>query len=422
MLQHSIRGRILIFGVGCGLLSSIGICLAASAFAAGPVGLHPALIFSGVACSLLALLLMALLLVRTALTVARGERARHIVEERAQAVDLLLDFSQTIQGAAQTDQILATLGQALRKALSLAGVVILAHEPDGIPSTCLKSVVPADLVNATSACVEFDPAMCPCMRQKQSRLFVADGSPVRCSVDAMLKLAATHPAFCVPMQVGPKVQVAVHLLLPPTESWTDAARQLAQTYVNTAQSTMISLHLLSDAEQRSMTDPLTGLYNRRSMEQLLQREVALSDRYQHPLSLVMIDLDRFKLVNDDHGHAAGDHLLRSFADCVRMTLRKTDLAFRYGGDEFVVVLPQTPISQAQQVVHKLRQAFASVDFSSAIARMEQQPTLSIGLVERSVAHHLLTLQSLLAAADQALYEAKQDNRNCVHVYQPPRAA
>jgi len=171
-----------------------------------------------------------------------------------------------------------------------------------------------------------------------------------------------------------------------------------------------------------MTDPLTGLYNRRSMESLMEREVALAERHQRPLSLVMIDLDKFKEVNDAHGHAAGDHLLRSFADCVRITLRKTDLAFRYGGDEFAIALPQTPIGQAQQVVQKLRQAFAAVDFSSAIARLDHQPTLSIGLAERNAAWNLLTLSSLISAADQALYDAKAANRNCVRTYTPPKAA
>jgi diguanylate cyclase (GGDEF)-like protein len=182
------------------------------------------------------------------------------------------------------------------------------------------------------------------------------------------------------------------------------------------------LHLLAEAEKQSMTDALTGLFNRRSLDQLMSREVALAERHQQPLSIVMIDMDYFKQVNDAHGHAAGDHLLRAFADCVRMTLRKTDLAFRYGGDEFVIALPQTSIAQAQQVVQKLRQAFASVDFSSAIARLEQQPTLSIGLAERSAAQNVLTLPSLLSAADQALYEAKSGSRNCVRVYQPPKAA
>jgi diguanylate cyclase (GGDEF)-like protein len=136
----------------------------------------------------------------------------------------------------------------------------------------------------------------------------------------------------------------------------------------------------------------------------------------------MIDLDHFKEINDTHGHAAGDHMLRSFADCVRITLRKTDLAFRYGGDEFVIALPQTPLFQAQQVVQKLRQAFLTVDFSHAITHLEQHPTLSIGVAERNKATNILSLSNLLGAADQALYAAKNSSRNCIRVYEPPQAA
>jgi diguanylate cyclase (GGDEF)-like protein len=136
----------------------------------------------------------------------------------------------------------------------------------------------------------------------------------------------------------------------------------------------------------------------------------------------MIDMDKFKEINDAHGHAAGDYMLKAFADCVRITLRRTDLAFRFGGDEFAIALPQTPLHQAQQVVQKLRQAFAAVDFSDAIAHLEQQPTLSIGVAERSKATNLLTLSSLLAAADSALYDAKNSSRNCIRVFQPPQAA
>jgi diguanylate cyclase (GGDEF)-like protein len=158
------------------------------------------------------------------------------------------------------------------------------------------------------------------------------------------------------------------------------------------------------------------------MEQLMQREVALAERHSLPLSLVMLDLDKFKAINDTHGHAAGDHMLRAFADCVRITLRKTDLAFRYGGDEFVIALPQTSIHQTQQVVQKLRQAFSAVDFSDAIAHLQTQPTLSIGLAERSAATNVLTLAQLLTAADSALYEAKKNDRDCICVYAPPQAA
>jgi diguanylate cyclase (GGDEF)-like protein len=140
------------------------------------------------------------------------------------------------------------------------------------------------------------------------------------------------------------------------------------------------------------------------------------------MSLVMIDLDKFKEINDAHGHAAGDHMLRAFADCVRITLRKTDLAFRYGGDEFVIALTQTTAEQARAVVQKLKQAFGSVDFSDAIAHLDRQPTLSIGVAERNPRENLVTLEGLLAASDSALYDAKKSDRDCIKIYSSSVAA
>jgi diguanylate cyclase (GGDEF)-like protein len=352
------------------------------------------------------------------------DAAQTKLAQRTQTVDRLLDFSQTIQGAGKSEQIFETLSFYLRTELSLAGIVMLAQEPDTVPATTIKASWPEKLLRVDSHASELETALCPCLRQNLPRHFKPDGSPVRCAIDNILSLPASHPAYCIPFNLGRGTQVLVHMLLPVDETWTEARRQLAHTYVNTAHSALMSLHMLSEAEKQSMTDALTGLYNRRSMEQLMQREVALSERHGHPLSLVMIDMDKFKEINDAHGHAAGDYMLKAFADCVRITLRKTDLAFRYGGDEFVIALPQTHVAQAQQVVQKLRQAYASVDFADAIANLEHQPTLSIGLAERSKTTNLLTLSAVLGAADQALYDAKANNRNCVKVYQaaPPQQA
>jgi diguanylate cyclase (GGDEF)-like protein len=347
--------------------------------------------------------------------------ARAALADRTATVDRLLDFSQTIQGAGKPDQVFATLSYFLRTELDLSGLAILTTEAEATPAVQLRAAWPEDFVSLYPLS-ELDTATCPCLRQNLPRSFRPEGSPVRCAIDSCLKLPATYPAYCIPFTIGRKMQAVVHMLLPPGTTWSENRRQLAQTYVNSAQSVLTTLHLLAEAEKQSMTDALTGLYNRRSMEQLLQREVALCDRHNHALSLVMIDLDHFKEINDAHGHAAGDHMLRSFADCVRITLRKTDLAFRYGGDEFVIVLPQTPLHQAQQVVQKLRQAFLSVDFSQAITHLDTHPTLSIGVAERSKEGNILTLAALLAAADQALYSAKNSTRNCIRVFEPPQAA
>jgi diguanylate cyclase (GGDEF)-like protein len=347
------------------------------------------------------------------------ELAKGSLAARTQLVNRLLEFSQSIQAAGKAEQVFATLAHFLQVELNLAGLTILSHEADSMPAIQVRAVHPPTLISAERPVGEMETALCPCLRQHLPRHFRADGSPVRCALDSSLTLGADHAAYCIPFTIGGKTQSVVHMLLSPGQVWSEELTQLAQTYVNTAQSALISLHLLAEAEKQSMTDPLTGLYNRRSLDSLLQREVALAERHHTALSLVMLDMDKFKQVNDTYGHAAGDYMLKAFADCVRITLRKTDLAFRYGGDEFVIALPQTPLAQAQQVVQKLRQAFASVDFSDAIAKLEHHPTLSIGVAERSAANNVLTLPSLITAADQALYDAKSSNRNCIKVYQAP---
>jgi diguanylate cyclase (GGDEF)-like protein len=355
-----------------------------------------------------------------------------VLQERAQTVNRLLDFSQTIQGAGKSEQVFSTLAHYLRNELGLSGVAILTSDSETLPSTQVKAAWPDDLMGCppgpaspavpTAGAGEIDLSVCPCLRQNLPRLFTPGGSPVRCAIDGCLKLPVSHPAYCVPFNIGRNIQATVHMLLSPGRSWDERRQQLGQAYVNCAQAALSTLHLLKEAEKQSMTDSLTGLYNRRSLDQLMEREVALSERHGLPLSVVMIDLDHFKGINDTHGHAAGDHMLKAFADCVRITLRKTDLAFRYGGDEFVIALPQTAMIQAKQVVQKVRQAFSTVDFSDAIANLAHNPTLSIGLAERSKTTNVLTLAQLLAAADQALYAAKTASRNCIRVYEPPQAA
>jgi diguanylate cyclase (GGDEF)-like protein len=309
-----------------------------------------------------------------------------------------------------------------RTELNLPSLTILTHDPEAVPATQVVARWPQAAALDREAMAEIDSSACPCLRQNLPWQFQPGNAPMRCGVEAVLELPPSQPAYCIPFSIGRKMRVVVHMLMEQGQQWTEHRRQIAQAYINSAQAAVSALDLLTEAERQSMTDGLTGLYNRRSLDRLLMREAALSERHGHALAVVMVDLDGFKKINDLHGHAAGDHVLRAFADCVRITLRKTDLAFRYGGDEFVVGLPQTTLAQAQQVMQKLRQAFASVDFSDAITNLGDQPTLSMGIVERSAALNVLTMSQLLSAADQALYAAKSGTRDCIRVYEPPKAA
>jgi diguanylate cyclase (GGDEF)-like protein len=161
----------------------------------------------------------------------------------------------------------------------------------------------------------------------------------------------------------------------------------------------------------AMQDDLTGLNNRRSIQQVLTQQIALARRSQRSLALLLIDIDHFKQINDTHGHLSGDKALRDVAVCLRERLRAQDMVGRWGGEEFIAILPDTDAVGAQALAEALRVATEQASFSS----INDHPipmTISIGL-------HVLELSSgnqrddMIGAADRALYQAKQNGRNRV---------
>ena len=160
---------------------------------------------------------------------------------------------------------------------------------------------------------------------------------------------------------------------------------------------------------QSTRDPLTGLANRGSALAELQNRFGLSLRYDRPLSLVVCDLDHFKRVNDTHGHGAGDFVLHLFGERVMANLREADLAGRIGGEEFLMVLPETDLSGARPFAERLRKAIASVPIPWPSGGISL--TCSLGIAERTPAE--LEAGQLLARADAALYRAKAGGRDRV---------
>lgn len=163
-----------------------------------------------------------------------------------------------------------------------------------------------------------------------------------------------------------------------------------------------------ELERLAATDMLTGLNNRRQFMHNATSEVARSQRYSRPITVALADLDHFKRINDQHGHAAGDIALKAFADLVRSTLRHADVAGRYGGEEFAFVFPETTPEEAAVLSNRLRARLDALVIAlpdGASLRM----TLSIGLADASV----LSLEEALSLADQALYDAKSSGRNAV---------
>ena len=163
--------------------------------------------------------------------------------------------------------------------------------------------------------------------------------------------------------------------------------------------------------EMAITDALTGLHNRRYMESHLSTLVEQAASRGKPLTVLVLDIDYFKSVNDTHGHDAGDEVLREFSQRLKKSIRGIDLACRYGGEEFVVVMPETDMAVATMVAERLRRRIASEPFPISQGANAVEVTISIGLAARhSVSDNAA---NILKRADQALYRAKRDGRNRV---------
>lgn len=172
-----------------------------------------------------------------------------------------------------------------------------------------------------------------------------------------------------------------------------------------------------ELHQLSVTDHLTQLYNRHYMQDILQREFARAKRYRNKLSCLIIDIDHFKEVNDKYGHLQGDYVLRELAGLIRNTSREVDIPCRYGGEEFLLLLPETDRRGAECLADRLRSAAETMTIfraDSAELLPELKISVSVGLSSYPDPRIRRDLD-MVALADEALYSAKEQGRNCVMV-------
>jgi two-component system cell cycle response regulator len=169
------------------------------------------------------------------------------------------------------------------------------------------------------------------------------------------------------------------------------------------------LHMLEELKKLSITDGLTQLYNSRYFYSQIKGEIERFKRYGHKLSLLLLDIYHFKDYNDTHGHLEGDKVLVRIGRIIKTCLRKMDTAYRYGGEEFTIILPGTPGEEAKTVAERLRTAVAAEDFTGG-DNPGPRITISIGVTQYC---HEEPISSFVQRADQAMYQSKQSGRNKV---------
>lgn len=160
--------------------------------------------------------------------------------------------------------------------------------------------------------------------------------------------------------------------------------------------------------RQATSDPLTGIYNRSKLNIFLSHEIQEAYRNESTFSVLFIDLDRFKQINDDYGHLKGDHILIDLTSVIRNNLRTSDIFGRWGGEEFLVILPNTDLPSAYLIAEKLRERIQQHDFT-----LQKSLTISIGIAQYDP---LKSIEELIEMADQAMYQAKHQGRNKTIIY------
>lgn len=231
---------------------------------------------------------------------------------------------------------------------------------------------------------------------------------IRCGGDEVVSELA------LPLMVHGRVIGVFNIETEAERVFNDFDMEMFQSLANQIAITIAHASHVSSVEIEANTDGMTGLYNYRYFRRILEHELKRSKRYERSLSLLMMDIDSFKSYNDTHGHQQGDYLLRRLAEIIQQAVRDVDFVIRYGGEEFVVVLPETPLQDALVTAERIRQNIAEYPFE----KRETQPNgiISVSIGVASFPRDADTDTELIQHADMALYDAKQSGKNCVKAY------
>ncbi len=224
----------------------------------------------------------------------------------------------------------------------------------------------------------------------------------------------TRSVLCVPIRAGKKIYGILHMASRYRDAFDDEDATLAKAIGEQIGMAVESARLFEEISRLAITDEMTGLYNIRHLKRVLGEEVKRSLRYERPLSFIMLDIDFFKNYNDRHGHLRGDEVLRQLAGLLRQNTRDVDSVFRYGGEEFSVIIPEVGKQEAAAMAERIRRVVQDHVFPFE----EDQPggNLTVSMGVANLPEDALDAEDLIDKADRALYNAKQSGRNLVCVY------
>ena len=317
-----------------------------------------------------------------------------LMEEKRRA-DVMFEITRSISSSLNTQEILYLIVTRLSEVFGARDCSIVRVDPQTRAAKMMvKSAEPK--LPETSIELEQYPELLQAYDTKEI-VFVPN----------LARNGSTQSAVAVPMRVKNVVLGLIYLRL--NQNWkkiSEGDERFFRVMSATAANALRNAELFEEMEHRARTDFLTGLPNHRSFQSTLSTELGRAQRHNHPLSLLIIDLDFLKEVNDKFGHPTGDMVIRAIAETICKGCREFDVAARYGGEEFTVILPETPLEDASRVADRIREMIAEVDFPGV-----GTITASIGVANFPV--NALGKEDLIRVADQALYVAKNNGRDRV---------
>jgi diguanylate cyclase (GGDEF)-like protein len=326
--------------------------------------------------------------------------------QRTEELGLLAAMAETLQACLTAEEAYAAVARSAQRLFPALRGALFVYSPSR--NDLETQAVWGGLALAGQERT-FTPEQCWALRRGRPH-YVVD---VR--IDALcqhLQAQPPHGYLCMPLMAQGDALGVLHLQLvaaPAAQGAVGWNGHLVEAAADQIGLALANVRLRETLRNQSIRDPLTGLYNRRYMEETLEREMRRSERSGRPLSIIMLDLDHFKAINDTHGHAAGDVLLRDLGAFLRSRIRGGDIACRYGGEEFTLVLPETSLPDTRDRAEHLRQGIHDITVQH-LGQTLETVTASLGVAEWQPG---LTTEQVLRAADQALYRAKAEGRDRV---------
>ncbi|HDT13258.1 MAG TPA: diguanylate cyclase, partial [Candidatus Aminicenantes bacterium] len=340
--------------------------------------------------------------------ITRVKRAETEAVEARNIAETLRKAGLTLSSKLDFEQISALILDLLRRVIPYDIGAFMTIEGTELRLAAIKR--PKDSLNLIGETFPVTGSrLCNMAVQKKQPLISAISGPD----EVLLPLRpdqAIHSFLGAPVVLRERVTGLLALYNSGGRAFTEEDARVAELFASQVAIALDNSRRVELMEKQAVTDELTGLYNRRAFGTMGEREVGRARRYQRPLALILFDIDHFKDVNDSYGHLMGDHVLVVLTRLITKTTRATDIVCRYGGEEFIVLMPEAGLEEGLAMAERLRQEISRMTVVTTEGTLSLTVSLGVAALRREEDENL---ESLIARADRAMYQAKAAGRNAV---------